>query len=255
MAIFRRSSYNPGHSHDKGCQMIPLRKGDQIAITGLVQDVNGDFAMVAIDGAIDATVPTYVSTARVSLVRASVHEGDEVEDGMTMVSAIPGTSMVLLRRIDGDPDDPTTFVAAKRSELTLIRIAGSSDAVPAPVDVTTSPTRAPETGMVVDAAPSSPARVPEAVAAPATPARTDDDGAVAQKASGTDPDATTSADTVTSADDPDADGSIGGAKTRPMPAPVRSIADLGRVREEQSPLKPSDDVLVLDQPIDEPRGG
>jgi len=228
--------------------MIPLRKGDQVAITGRVQDVNGDFVMVAIDGAIDAAVPTYVSTAGVSLVRASVHEGDEVEDGMTMVSVIPGTAMVLLRRIDGDPDDPSTFVAAKRSDLTLVRMAGSE-----PMPATTPPSRAEEVGTVVDAAPLSPPAAPDAIAAPATPSPRIDD-AVAQGTSDAAPDANAAPDAASDGQGDDADERADRSVTRTMPAPVRSIADLGRVREEQSPLRPHDEVLVLDDPIEDAKG-
>lgn len=223
--------------------MISFRQGDLVTITGQVQNVEGDFLMIAIEGALDAAVPAMVSKTGVSLVRASIHEGDEVEGGFRVHSAIPNTPLVLLQLIAGDPTDPKSFSTAVRSTLTLVQPSGTEDrkATAPAAETTAAPAPAPAVEPAAVTAPAAaPVTEPEApvLEAPTAPA-SNDAGETDETSddSASDTTATLTADMVRRPEAPAGES--------------RSIADLGTVREERSPLKPAGDVLLLNDPIDD----
>jgi len=251
----------------QGRSMSSFRKGDLVTIRGQVQNVEGNFLMIALEGAIDAAVPAMVSGIGVSLVRASIHDGDEVEGGFRVHSAIPNTPLVLLQLIDGDPADPKSFSTAVRDTLTLVRTskdetpaapAAPASAAPAPAPVAPAPAPA--------EAPAAPA--PASVEAPAasqehtaeSTASDTGDASSANEAPAGSADASTAADTPDAPRRPDAGlaGRFGGIASEALRvsqggAQAGSIAALGTVREETSPLKPVEDELVLRDPIEDDR--
>jgi len=254
----------------QGRSMSSFRKGDLVTIRGQVQNVEGNFLMIALEGAIDAAVPAMVSGTGVSLVRASIHDGDEVEGGFRVHSTIPNTPLVLLQLIDGDPADPKSFSTAVRDTLTLVRTskdetpaapaapAAPAPAAPAPAPVAPAPAPA--------EAPAAPA--PASVEAPAasqehtaeSTASDTGDASSANEAPAGSADASTAADTPDAPRRPDAGlaGRFGGIASEALRvsqggAQAGSIAALGTVREETSPLKPVEDELVLRDPIEDDR--
>ena len=253
----------------QGRPMSSFRQGDLVTIRGQVQNVEGNFLMIALEGAIDAAVPAMVSGTGVSLVRASIHDGDEVEGGFRVHSTIPNTPLVLLQLIDGDPADPKSFSTAVRDTLTLVRT--SKDETPADKAVT-APAPAPAAP-----APAPAAQAPAFVEAPAAPASVEAPAASQEQtaedtasgtgdASSTDEAPAGSADASTATDTPEAPrrpdaglaGRFGGIASEALRvsqggAQAGSIASLGIVREETSPLKPVEDELVLRDPIEDDR--
>jgi len=252
----------------QGRPMSSFRKGDLVTIRGQVQNVEGNFLMIALEGAIDAAVPAMVSGTGVSLVRASIHDGDEVEGGFRVHSTIPNTPLVLLQLIDGDPADPKSFSTAVRDTLTLVRT--SKDETPA-APAAAAPAATPAAAPVAPAsapveAPAAPA--PASVEAPAASqdqageSTTSDTGGAssADEAPAGSADASTATDTVDAGRRPDDGlaGRFGGIASEALRvsqggAQAGSIASLGVVREETSPLKPVEDELVLRDPIEDDR--
>ncbi|MFZ3481617.1 hypothetical protein [Sphingomonas sp. 3-13AW] len=270
----------PSYNHydlKQGCRMTIYRKGDQVAIRGRVQSVEGDFLMIALEGALDSSIPAMVSKTGTSLVRSSIHDGDEVAGGYRVHSSIPNTPLVLLQRINGDPADPESFSTAVRDSLTLVSMAGSQ-AVLAPTTTAlvppaeaAIPARGPATASGEPQAPAVVA-VPEVGSAPAPMSAT-------VPATCEDPVVATTIALEALADKFAGDTKAGSRESAPVEAPKSaptptpetspslrfssiagdalrsagglSIADLGVVREESNPLKADLDELLLKEPLED----
>lgn len=250
--------------------MNSYRKGDLVTVTGQVQNVEGGFLMIALTGAIDASVPAMVSEAGVELVRASVHENDIVEGGMRVHSFIPNTPLALLQLVDGDPADPKSFSTAVRDSLKLISAAGKTPSAltpavaakpaPAPIPAST-PAPAPAATVAPIPAPTpteplvdepAPAISPAPAIAPATDAPASEvsqSGPANDGASETKPVAMLGADTARRPEAVATDRFSGIASDALRATQGGSIASLGTVREEASPLKPAADELLLSDEI------
>jgi hypothetical protein len=244
--------------------MSSYRTGDRISLTGLVQKVEGGFVMVEMDGALDPSVPAMVSVSHVALLRASIHEGDEVAGGYRVHSSIPGTPLVLLQLIDGDPNDPGTFSTAVRDGLDLVRTGSDEQpAAPAasPKPQPASPTGTVQAPLVAATQKSAEVRAPSAahVAEAASPRSGEQAGAghVDATGEGDGSDAAGSAPAQGTAQagpllDADvADRVTGLADDAQRAQEGRSIADMGVVREEANPLKEGGQELLLDEPVED----
>lgn len=270
--------------------MSSFREGDLVTIRGQIQKVESNFLMIALEGAIDAAVPAIVSDTSVSLVRPSIHDGDEVQGGHRVHSSIPNTPLVLLQLIDGDPNDPASFSTAVRDMLVLVRtskgdapaVAPAADAIPtsepeAPLPQTAGPQASDSSPPVAEAAADSPAAevssttaevsadapVPVIPTPSAGKAGSDavDDGSVRTDDGSAPGEGDTRAEAVggetaprpaETMRSPDLAGRFGGIATEALRASQGgSIASLGRVREEQSPLKPIEEELVLRDHIED----
>ena len=234
------------------------RKGDQVSISGRVQNVEGEFVMIALDHAIDGSAPAMVSSGGISLVRASVHDGDEVEGGFFIHSAIPNSPVVLLQSIDGDASDPASFKTAIRDALVLVRRVedrkppSAKAAEPHPV-VRPATTPAPAASPVTEtpASESTAGKAAPAVHAPAASAPTPAPAStpVATEASLT-------SDMVKRPEDKNVGERIASVADEALRArEPKSIAELGEVRTVDSPLKTNDDELLLDRPVGSPPQG
>ena len=244
--------------------MSSYRKGDLVTVTGHVQNVEGGFLMIALTGAIDASVPAMVSETGVELVRASVHENDIVEGGMRVHSFIPNTPLALLQLIDGDPADPKSFSTAVRDSLKLISAAGKTPsaltpavaAKPAPAPIPASaPAPAPAATVAPIPAPT-PAEPPVDEPAPAIAPTMDVPASEVSQSSPTNegagktkPVAMLGADTARRPEAAATDRFSGIASDALRATQGGSIASLGTVREEASPLKPAADELLLSDEI------
>jgi hypothetical protein len=239
--------------------MSSFRKGDLVTIRGQVQNVEGNFLMIALEGALDAAVPAMVSGTGVALVRASIHDGDEVEGGFRVHSTIPNTPLVLLQLIDGDPADPKSFSTAVRDTLTLVRTSKDEAPVPAPSAPAPAPAPAPAAAAAEGPAATQAQDVPSEDAGET--GRTDEisqsaeDAGAGESAPGTA--GTPGGETVRRPDAGLADrfGGIASEALRVSQGggQAGSIASLGTVREETSPLKPVEDELVLRDQIEDDR--